>query len=60
MRKSVLLLLALILSAFPVMSQSNYAVLGGSVFDPQKASIAGATLELIATATKAERHGWSN
>jgi len=42
------------------MSQSNYAVLGGSVFDPQKASIAGATLELIATATKAERHATAN
>jgi hypothetical protein len=41
-------------------SQSNYAVLGGSVLDPQSHAIAGATIELTSGSTGASRHVSTN
>jgi hypothetical protein len=40
--------------------QSNYAVLSGSVLDPEHRAIAGATVQLVSTSTHAERIVTSN
>jgi hypothetical protein len=50
-----LLLLLLTLSATPVAGQSNYATLGGTVFDPQQQAVAGATVLLTSSSTHATR-----
>lgn len=41
-------------------AQSNYAVLGGTVLDPQGHSFAGATVQLTSVDTRAERRVTSN
>src|SRR5689334_682568 len=46
------LLLSAAVSAF---GQSNYAVLGGTVFDPQQHAIPGATVELTSKSTQSAR-----
>jgi len=54
------LLFSLLLASLPVSGQSNYAVLGGTVFDPQQQAIAGATVQLISLGTGAARQVSSN
>jgi hypothetical protein len=57
---SFLLLIFALLASSPVMSQSNYAVLGGAVFDPQQRAIVGADVQLKSVNTRAERHVTTN
>jgi hypothetical protein len=49
------LLAGYLLGAVPLLGQSNYAVLSGAIADPQRASIVGATVQLISVSTRAER-----
>ncbi|MGA9997425.1 MAG: carboxypeptidase regulatory-like domain-containing protein, partial [Pyrinomonadaceae bacterium] len=49
------LLLLLFLTALPASGQSNYASLGGTVFDPQQQAIPGATVQLTSQSTHAIR-----
>jgi Carboxypeptidase regulatory-like domain len=51
------LLLALSLAG---MAQSNYAVLSGTIIDPQAHAIAGANVELVSSTTGAVRHVSTN
>lgn len=55
-----LALLCLLLSALSAFGQSNYAVLSGSVTDPQQRAIVGAKLHLTAQNTGATRDASSN
>src|SRR5205807_3032028 len=41
-------------------AQSNYAVLGGTVLDPQGRPFPNATVQLVSMDTRAERHVTSN
>jgi protocatechuate 3,4-dioxygenase beta subunit len=54
MRRSCVLLFLLGL-AMPAFGQSNYAVLTGTVTDPQHLPVAGAAVELTAASTGAVR-----
>ena len=58
MRRAILI--GLLLSSLSVLSQSNYAVLVGTVIDPQGRSFAGATLVLTAVDTHAVRQATTN
>ena len=53
-------LLLLLFAALPVLGQSNYAGLSGTVFDPQQHAIAGATAQLTSLGTQAARPVNSN
>ena len=53
-------LITLLLVALPLFGQSNYAVLSGTVLDPDKHVTVGATVELTSVDTKAERRVISN
>jgi Carboxypeptidase regulatory-like domain len=53
----ILLLISISPSAF---AQSNYAVLGGTVSDPQNRTIAGATVQITSVSTQAVRKVVSN
>ena len=55
-----LAILCLVFLSLPVVGQSNYAVLSGSILDPQSHAIAGATLEVSSPATGAVRHVSTN
>jgi hypothetical protein len=44
----------------PALGQSNYAVLSGTVTDPQSHAVAGATVELTSASTGAVRHASTN
>src|SRR5258706_11474191 len=55
---AVQLLLSLI--AFPVFAQSNYASLGGTVYDPQHQAIPGASVQITSDSTHAVRQIISN
>jgi hypothetical protein len=57
LQKILLCLLLLLPSAF---AQSNYAVLGGSIVDPQGRPFAAADVRLTAVETRAGRHASSN
>ncbi len=57
MRKLVLVFCLISASAF---CQSNYAVLGGTISDPQGKAFAGAEVELTSSSTHAVRHVPSN
>jgi hypothetical protein len=54
------LLVSTVLVSSPAMGQSNYAVLGGTVIDPQQRAIPGADVRLTSTSTQAERHATTN
>jgi len=54
------LVFVLLLSSLPAFAQSNYAVLSGTVLDPERRAIAGASIQLTAVATHAERAVTSN
>ena len=55
-----LLLFGLLIVSLSASGQSNYAVLNGSVTDPESRSVAGATIELTASSTGAIRRVLSN
>ena len=55
-----LILISLVRVASPAMGQSNYAVLGGTVIDPQQRAIPGADVRLTSTSTQAERQVTTN
>ena len=58
-----LIFLSLILcsmAALPAFGQSNYAVLSGSVFDPQQQVIAGASVQLVSQSTGTRREVTTN
>src|SRR5262249_35860736 len=52
--------LALLLSSLYAIAQSNYAVLTGSILDPQGQAVPGASITLKAAATGAIRHVVTN
>ncbi|MDT7808913.1 MAG: hypothetical protein QOJ70_2726 [Acidobacteriota bacterium] len=56
-RLALLSFFVLVLScaASPVSGQSNYATVGGTVFDPQRQMVAGATVEVTSASTQAVR-----
>jgi hypothetical protein len=60
LQRNLALLSLFFLSSISVLGQSNYAVLTGSVLDPQSHAIAGATVELRSVATGAERRVSTN
>ena len=62
MRKIIIycLLFSLSLLSIPAFGQSNYAVLGGTVFDPQQRILPGASVQLMSLSTRAARHVSSN
>ncbi len=59
MRQKLLFLCVFAFSA-TALGQSNYAVLSGSVTDPQSQAVAGATVELTSTSTGAVRRASTN
>src|SRR6202022_2130802 len=46
--------------SFPVLAQSNYASLSGTVYDPQHQAIPGASVQLTSDSTHAVRQVISN
>jgi hypothetical protein len=48
------------LNSFPVFAQSNYGSLSGTVYDPQRQAIPGASVQLTSDSTHATRQGTSN
>jgi hypothetical protein len=64
MRKLISFICSTILSALlvcsPARAQSNYAVLGGTVLDPQESLVPNADVQMTAKATGAVRHTTSN
>src|SRR5947209_7768123 len=54
-RRSVFIAACLLLGVLPCLAQSNYAVVRGSVVDPQRRPVAGARIHLVSTETGAER-----
>src|SRR5882724_1076544 len=50
----------MLLFSLPSFAQSNYAVLGGTVLDPQGHPFANAAVQLVSAETRAERHVTSN
>ena len=59
-RKSILFSFLLAVFSAGAFGQSNYAVLGGTLTDPQRKSLAGASVELTSVSTHALRHAASN
>ena len=55
MKKNILSLLLVAGCIFPVFAQSNYAVVGGAVTDPQRRPVAGATVQIVSLGTQAVR-----
>jgi hypothetical protein len=62
MRTSVQLLLVavLLLAATTAYSQSNYASLSGTVFDPQQQVVPGCTVQLSSVSTNSSRQATTN
>ena len=60
MRRFLLLPLCLVITLATAHAQSNYAVVRGSVFDPQHHAIAGAHIHASEVSTSAEREVTSN
>jgi len=54
-RRFSAILVCFLAGAFAVHAQSNYAVLRGSILDPQDRPVPGARLKLVTTATNASR-----
>jgi hypothetical protein len=55
MKRNILSLLLVAGCIFPVFAQSNYAVVGGAVTDPQRRPVAGATVQITSLGTQAVR-----
>ncbi|PYV82539.1 MAG: hypothetical protein DMG93_11565 [Acidobacteria bacterium] len=60
MRRSLAVLSFAVLFSFPLIAQSNYAVLSGSVNDPQSHAVVSASIELVSSSTGAVRRTSSN
>jgi hypothetical protein len=60
LQRILALICLLSFSSLPGLSQSNYAVLGGSVLDPQSHAIAGASVDVTSSSTGATRHVSTN
>jgi hypothetical protein len=60
MRRAVLVLAGLAIALITAQAQSNYAVMRGSILDPQHRPVAGAHVHITASATGAEREVVSN
>ena len=56
----IVVVLLLLLVSMPVLGQSNYAELTGTVLDPEHAAIVGASIQLTSVSTHAERNVSSN
>ena len=56
----IMILLSAFLVSLPVLGQSNYAVLNGTVVDPQQRAVEGATVQLTSTDTQLVRRASSN
>ena len=54
------ILLLLLFAALPVLGQSNFVSLSGTVFDPQQQAIPGASVQLTSVSTQATRRVNSN
>ena len=54
-RRSFYVAVCLLFSLATIQAQSNYAVVRGSILDPQHRPVPGAHVHLTATATSAER-----
>jgi hypothetical protein len=55
-----MVLLLLCLAAVPASGQSNYATLSGTVFDPQRQAVPGATVRATSATTRAARQATTN
>ena len=55
MRMKITWLFFLVCLSIPVFAQSNYAVVGGAVADPQHKPLAGATVQITSLGTQAVR-----
>src|SRR5205085_6036958 len=53
-------LLLLLFAASPASGQSNYATLGGTVFDPQRQVVPGASVQVTSSSTQAARQVSTN
>ena len=60
MRQNLVILGFVVLVSFSAAGQSNYAVLSGTIADPQSHAIAGAKVELTSSATGATRRASTN
>src|SRR5664280_2257832 len=60
MRKTLLLVLCLAVTLVTAQAQSNYAVVRGSILDPQHRPIPGARIHITATGTGAKREVVAN
>jgi hypothetical protein len=60
MRKTAQVVLCLVITLITAQAQSNYAVVRGSILDPQRRPIAGARVNLTAAETGADREVVSN
>ena len=60
MRKSLIVFVCLLTALVTAQAQSNYAVVRGSVFDPQHHAVVGAHIHLSETSTGAAREVVSN
>src|ERR1044072_7400700 len=58
--RHILRLSLLVLFALPAYSQSNYASLSGSVFDPQQKVLPGCSVQLTSETTRALRSAVTN
>src|ERR1041385_7854908 len=58
--KAVLLFVCFLTIQVSCFGQSNYASLSGTILDPQRRAIAGATVQLVSTSTRAVRQVTSN
>ena len=56
----IVVLLMLLMVSSDTFGQSNYAELSGTVLDPERAAIVGASIQLTSVSTLAERVGSSN
>src|ERR1043165_1444197 len=58
--RGMLLTVCFLFIQLVALGQSNYASLSGTVLDPQRRAIAGATVQLVSTSTRAVRQVTSN
>jgi len=58
--RAILLVIGCLLIQVECLGQSNYASLSGTIFDPQRRAIPGASIQLISTGTRGVRQVTSN
>src|SRR5689334_6375154 len=57
---SFVLVIFMLFASSPVIGQSNYAILGGTVFDPQQRAVPGPDVRLTSVSMRAERRAATN